>query len=352
MPGIKPLGLILLLLFGSALATYAQGAHTLQGRVVTPDGNQPTSPVKVTLTFNGRRVYETFTDLSGRFSFSGLGRGRYQITAEGDGRTFNSTLVYAEVAAFGSAPQLFTQDIQLLPISTKPLGQTGVVNAFTQNVPKAARQALERAAKLNGELKTEAAIAQIQEAIKIFPEYLEAHLELGNTFLKAGRFEQAIAELDRAREIDPNDERAYQSFGLVLMKQKNYAVAVAVFSEAARLNPVNAFNPLMRATALIHQAYAIAPSSSDTAASDRQYILSRAEISLTQASNLSDKKSKADHLTLAMFHEMKGDQARAAKELEDYLQKNPNLKNADNLRTIIKRLRSASDTKLPSRQAP
>ncbi len=342
--------LAFVLIFGSASAVQAQGANTLQGRVVAPDGNQPTTPVKVTLTYNGRRVYETFTDLSGRFSFAGLGRGTYQITAEGDGRTFDTTPVYAEVAAFGSAPQLFTQDIQLRPIAAKPLGQTGVVNAFTQNVPKAARQALERAAKLNGELKTEAAIEQILEAIRIFPEYLEAHLELGNTFLKAGRFEQAIAELDRAREIDPNDERAYQSFGLVLMKQKNYAVAVAVFSEAGRLNPVNPFNALMRATALIHQAYAIAPSSSDTSASDRQYILSRAEISLTQAYNLSDKKGRADHLTLAMFYEMKGDQARAAKELEDYLQKNPNAKNADSLRTIIKRLRSASVTKAAPQQ--
>ena len=121
-------------------------------------------------------------------------------------------------------------------------------------MPKAARQALERAAKLNGEQKTEAAIEQLMEAIRIFPAYFEAHLALGNSFLKTGRLDQAIAELDRAREIDPNDERAYQSFGLVLMKLKNYAVAVAVFAEAARLNPNNPMNALMHATAQIHQA--------------------------------------------------------------------------------------------------
>jgi len=191
---------------------------------------------------------------------------------------------------------------------------------------------------------------KIQEAIKVFPEYFEAHFQLGNQFLKTGRFAEAISQLDRARQINPNDERVYQSFGLVLMQQKNHAVAVAVFSEAARLNPVNPFNALMRATALIHQAYAIAPSSSDTAASDRQYILSRAEISLTQAANLSDKKAKADHLTLAMFYEMKGDYTRAAKELEGYLQENPNAKNADSLQTIIKRLRSNSDNKAAPQQ--
>ncbi|MCM3869240.1 MAG: tetratricopeptide repeat protein [Pyrinomonadaceae bacterium] len=347
MTGIQPGVLAFLFLISSALAAYAQGAHTLQGRVVTPAGHQPNSPVKITLTLNGRRIYETFTDLSGRFSFTGLNRGRYQITAEGDGQSFDTTSVYAEVSAFGSAPQLFTQDVQLRAIPGKPMQQAGVVSAFSQDVPKRAREALERSIELTGEGKTQAAIEKIQEALKEFPEYFEAHFQLGNQYLKAGRFDEAVSQLDRARQINPNDERVYQSFGLVLMQQKNYAVAVAVFSEAARLNPVNPFNALMRGTALIHQAYAIAPSSSDTAVSDKQYIISRAEISLTLASNLSDKKVKADHLTLAMLYEMKGDYARAAKELEGHLQDNPNAKNADSLRTIIKRLRSSSDSKTP-----
>ena len=350
MPGIQPSVLAFLLIISSALATYAQGAHTLQGRVVTPDGNQPTNPVKVTLTFNGRRLYETFSDLSGRFSFTGLNRGRYQITAEGDGQSFDTTSVYADVSAFGSAPQLFTQDVQLRPLPGKPLQRAGVVNSFSQDVPKRAREALERATELTGKGQAEAAIVKIQEAINAFPEYFEAHFQLGNQFMKAGRFAEAISQLDRARQINPNDDRVYQSFGLVLMQQKNYAVAVAVFSEAARLNPVNPLNAVMRATALIHQAYAIASSSSDTAAADKQYILSRAEISLTQASNLSDKKVKADHLTLAMFYEMKEDYTRAAKELESYLQENPNAKNADSLKTIIKRLRSSSDKKASTQQ--
>lgn len=319
----------------------AQGAHTLQGRVITPNGNQPTAPVRITLTFNGRRIYETFTDLSGRFSFTALARGTYQLTAEGNGQTFETTTVYAEIAAFGAAPQLFNQDIQLRPITHKPLGQTGVVNAFTQDVPKAARQAFERAAKLNEELKTDAAIEQILEAIRIFPAYLEAHLELGNIFLKAGRFEQAIAELDRAREIDPNDERAYQSFGLVLMKQKNYAVAVLVFGEAARLNPNNPMNELMRATALIHQAATVP----EAQIADRSSLLDKAALSLSQASKLSGDKLKADSLTLATFYEMKNEPGRAADELELFLRKSE-VKNAEVIQKEIKRLRAkAKETK-------
>ena len=316
---------------------FAQGANVLQGKVITPSGTQPTNPVRVKLTFNGRAILETFTDLSGRFSFPGLSRGKYQLTAEGDGVNFQTTSVYAEISAWGSAPQSFTQDIQLRPIPHKPIAQAGVVNAFTQNVPDAAKAALSEGLKLAQEGKTEAAVASMQKAIKIFPEYFDAHLQLGNVFLRTEQFQDAIAELDLARQINPNDERAYQSFGLLLMKQRNFAVAVAVFAEAARLNPANPTNAVMRATALIHQAANTNESAPST--EDRNYLLTRAEIAMTQASNLSENKLKPDSMTLALFYELKGEPDRAASELEAYLKKTPQLKNPAPLQNEIKRLR-------------
>ena len=308
----------------------AQSANVLEGKVIAPAGTQPTHPVRVRLTFSGRQIHETFTDLSGRFSFPGLSRGRYQLTAEGDGQTFETTTVYADIAAFGPAPQSFTQDIQLRPISHKPNTPPGVVNAFSQNIPPAAKQALEAGVKSAEEGQTEAAIEDMRKAIQIFPDYFDAHLQLGNTFLKRDQLSEAIAELDKARLINPNDERAYQSFGLLLMKQRNYAVAVAIFAEAARLNPQNPMNPVMRATALIHQAAG--------SEEDRSYLLSRAEIALTQASSLSENKLKPDTMTMALFYELKGEPERAAAELESYLKKTP-LKNPAPIQNEIKRLR-------------
>ena len=305
--------------------------------MISPSGTQPTNPVRVKLTFNGRAINETFSDLSGRFSFPGLARGRYQLTAEGDGVTFETTTIYADVSAFGSSSQSFTQDIQLRPIKPKPAQQPGVINAFTQSVPEAARQALALGVKLAAEGKTDAAVENLRNAIKIFPDYFDAHLELGNVFLKLEQFNDAIAELDLARQINPNDERAYQSFGLLLMKQKNFAVAVAVFAEAGRLNPANPTNAVMRATALIHQAAG--------ASDDRAFLLSRAEAAIAQAATLSEAKLKPDSLTLALFHELKGEPDRAAAELETYMQKNPQLKNSEALQNEIKRLREKARTK-------
>ena len=323
--------LSLLLLLASFSSISAQGGSVLEGKVVTPSGTQPNSPVRVKLTFNGRPIHETFTDLSGRFTFPGLKSGTYQLTAEGDGLTFETTAVTADIPAFGGSGQGFTQDIQLRPISHKPNTGPGVVNAFSQNVPAAAKQALDAGLKSAGEGNAPAAIENMRKAIQIFPNYFDAHLQLGNIFIKTDQLQDAIAELDKAREINPNDERAYQSFGLLLMKQRNYAVAVAIFAEAARLNPENPMNAVMRATALIHQAA--------TSEDERSALLSRAEIALSQAANLSVNKLKPDTMTMALFYELKGDPERAAAELEAHIKKNPQLKDSTALQNEIKRLR-------------
>jgi len=322
--------LFLLLYLASFSFAFAQGANVLEGKVITPSGTQPTHPVRVKITMNGRPIYETFTDLSGRFSFPGLSRGTYQLTAEGDGLTFETTTVAADIPAFGTGAQGFTQDIQLRPITHKPNAQPGVVNAFSQNVPPAAKQALDAGIKLAEQGNTEAAIENMRKAIQVFPQYFDAHLQLGNVLLKIDQLQESIAELDKAREINPNDERAYQSFGLLLMKQRNYAVAVAIFAEAARLNPENPLNAVMRATALIHQAAG--------SEAERSTLLSRAEIALNQASTLSENKVKPDAMTMAMFYEMKGEPERAAAELEAYLKKTQ-LKNPAPIQSEIKRLR-------------
>jgi len=331
------LALSLFLLLVSFSLISAQGGSVLEGKVISPSGTQPNTPVRVKLTFNGRPINETFTDLSGRFTFPGLKSGTYQLTAEGDGLTFETTAVRADIPAFGGSGQGYTQDIQLRPISHKPNTGPGVVNAFNQNVPAAAKQALEAGLKSVEEGKAPAAIESMRKAIQIFPEYFDAHLQLGNVFLKTDQLQEAIAELDKAREINPNDERTYQSFGLLLMKQRNYAVAVAVFAEATRLNPENPVNAVMRATALIHQAAG--------SEEDRSHLLSRAEIALSQAANLSENKLKPDTMTMALFYELKGDPERAAAELESYMKKNPQLKNSEALQSEIKRLRDKARAK-------
>jgi hypothetical protein len=53
-------------------------------------------------------------------------------------------------------------------------------------------------------------------------------------------------------------------------------------------------------------------------------------------------------MTVALFHELRGDPDKAAAELESYLQKNPQLKTSDALQNEIKRLREKARIAKPS----
>ena len=329
---------LLLLLFAESSA-FGQGIHILQGRVIAPNGGAPPQSVRVTLTYSGRPVYETFTDAGGHFTFTGLAGGTYELTAEGDDVNFETTRVTAEVTAFGGGPQLFTQDIQLRAPRRKPSAPAAVVNAFVQDVPKSAAQAFEQAQKLDREGKGAEAVIKIREALRIFPSFFEAHLALGNHFLKDGLFKDAIDELDRAREINPNDDRLYQSFGLIMMAQQNYRVAFAVLNEAARLNPNNPTNPYLNGVAHVEYASSIDPSQPQ-GPRDRDKALEDAERFLLGAADLSGHKLANVHLQLARIYEKRGDRARAADQLEEFLKKSPDASNAAAIRDAIKKLRS------------
>jgi hypothetical protein len=99
-------------------------------------------------------------------------------------------------------------------------------------------------------------------------------------------------------------------------------------------------NAVMRATALIHQAA--------TSADERVFLLGRAEVAMNQAATLSENKLKPDSMTVALFHELRGDPDKAAAELESYLQKNPQLKTSDALQNEIKRLREKARAAKPN----
>jgi tetratricopeptide (TPR) repeat protein len=90
----------------------------------------------------------------------------------------------------------------------------------------------------------------------------------------------------------------------------------------------------------VEQASGINPSQSKAAADERAFAFTEAERVLTEALRL-NKKLADVHLQLARLYEKKGERSRAAEELEQYLRKAPNLKNADAIRQAIKTLRGA-----------
>lgn len=308
-----------LLLAATALA---QIGHTLQGKVTLPDGSAPPHPVKVTLTFNGVRIYETFTDMSGHFSFSGLGRGTYVITAEGDGQTFETTSVYTEIFTIGNAPRIFTQNIPLRPKSPNRPNPAGVISAeqAEPNAPEQAKKEYKRGVKSANDGDPKKAIKYFQEAVRIYPEFYLAYAAMAEQYSKLQQYEEAAAAYQKAIQINPNRAEAYLGMGALLIKQKRYDEAVAPLQRTIELEKRSHVPYLLLGLAqmMIGQ-------------------LDDAEQNLQRAYRIG--KTPLAHIYLANIYELRGQLDKAIAELEAFLKENPESPNSRQVSEALEKLR-------------
>jgi Tfp pilus assembly protein PilF len=299
---------LLLLIPALTLPSFAQGQNSIQGKVLLPNGASPPNPVKVTLTFNGMHVYETFTDLSGRFSFSGLRRGTYQLTAESDGQTFETTKVDAEVGAYMASPQSSTQNIQLRPKSGKSVPPAGLtsVEAVDPNMPQRAKQAYEKGVKQASGNKPEKALKLFQEAIEAYPRFYSAHVAMAEQYGKLQRDDEAIAAYQKAIELKADGAAAHVGLGVMFVKQKKYDEAIAPLRRSIELEKQSSTPYLFLGLAEMMT---------------RDYKSS--EANLLRAYEIG--KPPIAHLYLANLYELMGEPAKAVERLKAFLKENPNL---------------------------
>jgi tetratricopeptide (TPR) repeat protein len=335
---------LLLLSLACAGGARAQG-HSIRGKLRTPSG---TGVAHVTVSLesgNGALIDQTVANNEGDFFFGNLSDPSYLVTISSP--AYNPASERVEfVRSVGPGEQGETRTIEITLTGRGGVRPPRAGLNFAQNVPKAARDAYESSLKLSREGRAPDALAALREAVKIFPDYFDARFLLANEYVKGGKLPDAITELNEAQRINPKDDRVWHAFGGVLMQQRKFAVAARVFAEAARLSPLDPQYPLLAGTALIEQALLTDPGKTG----ERDYAFAEAEKSLARAYQLSDRKLAAVHLQLARLHERRGERARAADELEQYLRQTPDPKNAAAIREAIKTLRAApaaSGVKIP-----
>ncbi|HLL70388.1 MAG TPA: tetratricopeptide repeat protein [Pyrinomonadaceae bacterium] len=327
----------------SSSASVRQG-HTIRGKVRTSAGfNVPRVTVSLE-TGSGALINQTVTNNEGDFTFTGLDDTSYQITISApDYNPASERVEFVRNVGTGDPGETRTVEITLTGRGGVRPPRAGL--NFVQNVPKAARDSYELSLKHLRENRAPDAHAALREAVRVFPDYFDAHFLLASEHIKQNKLDDAIKELNEAQRINPKDDRVWHAFGNVLMQQRKFAVAARVFAEASRLSPNDPQYPLLMGTALIEQAATIDPAKPE----ERNYAFSEAEKSLARAYQLSERKLAAVHLQLARLHEKRGDRARAADELEQYLRRSPDLKNAAAIREAVKTLRApaATDKKTP-----
>lgn len=331
--------MILVCCVATAVSASGQG-HTIRGKVRNSAGVNM-SRVSVNLeTGTGAMINQTVTNNEGDFNFSGLSDNSYTLTVSApDYMPVSERVEFVRSVGANEPGEVRTVEIVL----------SGNVNArtarrevsFVQNVPREASDKFTLGMQSLKNGRAQEAVTYLEQAIRIFPDYFDAHSALANQFILENKLTAAIGHLDQARRINPKDDRTYQAFGIILMRQQKYAVAARIFAEASRLNPRDLNYLVLQATALIDQAAAIDIKKSPAAADEQNYAFTEAEGVLNKAYELSGKKLATVHLQLARLYEKKGEPKRAASELEQFLHQSPNDQKAQQIREAITKLRGA-----------
>jgi Tfp pilus assembly protein PilF len=312
-------------------ATALAQSNQLRGKVRATNGITVNNAI-VELRIGGSgMIAQTVTRNDGDFAFTGLATGEYELAV-----TIAGYEPVVQMARFNQSGRMDFSEVINIEILIRPRKEN-VLSApgtnFTQDVPKPARLAYERAAARLRDGKPEEAVAALREAIANFNDYFDAHFALGKELFREGKDAEALEALERARQINDRQDAVYYVFGLVMMKQGKYAVAEFAFREATRLNANNVWSRFYHGQSLIE----LAVRSSD----ERQRIsdLSAAEKELDHAWERSEKRLPEVYLQRARIHETRGQKEAAAAALESYLKAVPEAKNGATIRAAIAKLR-------------
>ena len=90
---------------------------------------------------------------------------------------------------------------------------------------------------LDNQGKRDEAIAEYREAVRLKPEYAEAHNNFGVTLRAQGKQDEATAEYRLAIRLKPDNAEAHNNLGVSLNDQGKLDEAIAEYREAIRLKP-------------------------------------------------------------------------------------------------------------------
>jgi tetratricopeptide (TPR) repeat protein len=85
--------------------------------------------------------------------------------------------------------------------------------------------------------KSDEAVGHFSEAVRINPDFEKAHINLGHVFFERGNLDKAFAHFSEALRIKPDYGEAHNGMGAVLTNQGRIDEAIKHFSEAVRIKP-------------------------------------------------------------------------------------------------------------------
>jgi len=295
------------------------GVHSIQGRIHFPS-DRPATSFLVKLESTNSTTLSTFSNSEGIFYFNSLEPNHYTLIVEtGDKYVPVRETVFIDREIVGSTARTFNLMFYLRPKGTIN-NNTGVVNASLASVPKPALEKFKKAIAAIEKNDTKPAIENLNEAVKLYPQFAEAYSELGSLYLRNGELNKAEESLRKTLQLNEKNAKAQLNYGIVLLNQRKMYEAEKQLEKAVLADENAPIPHMYLGIALLGLNYP-----------------DYAEKEFLKAISLKDDEKLAlAHRYLGGIYVKKGNYKQAVYELETYLKFAPRASDAEKIRAIIK----------------
>ena len=231
------LAFILALVVGSTIfaqrerdtySTPSPNSFEVIGQVRLAESGLPATKVPIRLErFGGGLVDQIDTDNTGRFRFPNLPRGYYKVIVNAPG--FRPAQQDADLQVVFRAFLIFELAADKAPAAL-------LLDVVDARAPAEAREELARGRAALGKKSYPEAIAHLQKAIALYPEFYQAHFLLGTTFVDERDWKQAEAAFERAVALKADSAPAIFSLGEVYWREKRYEEAEKTLLDGLKLD--------------------------------------------------------------------------------------------------------------------
>jgi len=111
------------------------------------------------------------------------------------------------------------------------------VEKLLHPVPSKATKEFDLASEASRTGNVSKSVQHLERAIRIYPEYMEAHNNLGVRFMNLDQFDKALPEFQKAVALDPASDKPHLNQGLALLGLGRYPEAEASVRRALQLTP-------------------------------------------------------------------------------------------------------------------
>jgi len=322
-----------LLIAGAALvtATSSIAAQQIQGQVRYAETGQPVFSIPVHCDGTGGNSQQ-MTDRNGKFDFH-VSPGHYTV--------------YIHVPGYRDEQRSLdltdTQSNEYVDIrlrddgSAKAKPGSGNTSEADPNIPAKAREEFDKGeAVLSGGKKEqlEEAAQHYEKAVTLYPNYLQAQLKLGTTYMDLQQWDKAEKALRRTIEIDPKAANAFFALGEVYLRQKKYDQAEKVMQDGLAIETHSAQAHLTLARVYWEKVAGVKDEAQWRPPLEKSYEEVKQALIL-------DPNLAAAHLLKGNLLFKVRRAPDALPEFEEYLRLDPNGQFADQTRALVEKIKKA-----------